>query len=219
MTTTNLRIRRMARAALLPILLLAACTPDRGTQPSIGGDYLGELDSPFSSEGAAVIELTSADLREVSAPGRILVARGVTERTTRIIVINPPHLLTGGPITFRVRMAEGALPPIPTVVQVSGPINQVRDFVGSYQVHFRRVEQGAGPGYVPPRPSNPPPPPISFARASAPFFPGGTPLTAPEVTAVDGAAGNGNRAYDLGDFRGYLGHYPAEIPTQTAWTR
>jgi hypothetical protein len=217
MTTT--RIRRMARAALLPALLAAACTPDRGTQPSIGGEYVGQLDSPFSAEGAAVIELTSPDLREVSAPGRILVARGVTERTTRIIVINPPHLLTGGPLAFRVRMAKGALPPVATVLQVSGPVNQVRDFVNGYQVNFSRVEPGAGAGYAPPAQMSPPTPPIPFARAVAPFFPGGAPLPFPEMTIVDGGAGNGNRAYDLGDLRGYLAHYPAEIPPPIVWSR
>lgn len=217
--TTTIRIRRLARAALLPAVLAAACTPDRGTQPTIGGEYLGQLDSPFSSEGAAVIELTSADVREIRAPGRILVARGVTERTTRFIVINPPHLLAGGPITFRVRMAEGAVPPIATVLQVSGPINQPRDFVNGYQVIFSRVDPEASSGYAPPRVTNPPSPPVSFARAVAPFFPGGTPLTPPEVTVVDGAAGNGNRVYDLGDLRGYLAQYPAQIPPPAAWSR
>jgi hypothetical protein len=219
MMMTTMRIRRLARAALLPALLAAACTPDRGTQPSIGGEYLGELDSPFSAEGAALIELTSPDVREISAPGRILVARGATERTTRILVVNPPNLLTGGPITFRVRMAEGAVPPVARVLQVSGPVNQVRDFVNGYQVNFRRVESGGGATYTPPRQTNPPSPPFPFARAVAPFFPDGAPLTPPEVTLVDGGAGNGNRVYDLGDLRGYLAQYPAEIPPQTSWTR
>jgi hypothetical protein len=215
----TMRIRRIARGALLPALLAAACTPDRGTQPSIGGTYLGQLDSPFSAEGAAVIDLTSADLREVSAPGRILVAHGSTERTTRIIVINPPHLLAGGPITFRVRMAEGALPPVATVVQVSGPVNQTRDFVNGYQVNFSRVEPESSAGYTPPRQTNPPAAPFTFARAVAPFFPGGAALTPLELATVDGAAGNGNRVYDVGDLRGYLAQYPAEIPPQTSWTR
>ena len=215
--TMNFRIARPARAALL---LLAAGACVRGTEPVIGGEYLGQLDSPFSAEGAALLELTSPDLREISAPGRVLTVRGVTERTTRILVMNPPNNLAGGPITFRVRMADGAVPPAATVIQVSGPVNQLRDFAGGYRVNFTRLQPGE-PIHVQPPPvtGTPPVAPVPFARAVAPFFPGGTPLTPPEVTALDGAAGNGNRMYDLGDLRGYLAQYPREIPAPTVWSR
>ena len=214
----TMRILRPARAALLPALLMAAASCVPSTEPVLGGEYLGSLDSPFNAEGAALLELTAADLREVSSPGRILVARGTTERTVRILVMNPPQNFSGGPITFRVRMADGAVPPAATVLQVSGPINQLRDFVGGYRVNFTRLDPEPSAQRAPLQQTGPVAP-IPLARMVAPFFPGGLGLTPPEVIAVDGAAGNGNRVYDLGDLRGYLVQYPREIPPPFVWSR
>lgn len=217
----TMRIRRTAVRALLSTLLPAAAGCVDVTEPRLGGEYLGQLDSPFNIEGAALIELTSADIREIWSPGRIMVARGTSERTVRVLLINPPHNLNGGPISFRVRMAEGAIPPRVTVIAAAGPTNRPRDFVSGYAVRFSQVQPAASgsASVAPVNQTTPPPPPVSFARAVAPFFPGGLPLTPPEITRLDGGAGNGNRAYDLGDLRGYLAQFPSEIPPETRWTR
>ncbi|HEU0300023.1 MAG TPA: hypothetical protein VFR37_11225 [Longimicrobium sp.] len=201
-------------AAALALLALAACAG--GTEPEPGGEYLGELDSPFSIEGAAVIELHSPDLRSVTSPGRILAARGMTEETLRILVINPPQNQTGGPISFRVRMAEGAVPPTATVIAVSGARNERRDFVGGYAVRFTRLPQGAAG--APPVPRTGAVGPITFDRLTAPFFPGGLPLH-PEEARVADATGNSNQIYDLGDARGYLRQYPGTVPPEFSWSR
>lgn len=200
--------------AALALFALAACAD--GIEPELGGEYLGQLDSPFSVEGAAVIELTSPDLRSVSSPGRILVARGMTERTLRILVINPPQNQTGGPISFRVRMAEGAVPPEATVIAASGGRNELRDFVGGYAVRFTRLPQGAAGAPAVPRTG--PPGPIAFDRLVAPLFPGGLPLPAEDAQLAD-RTGNSNQTFDLGDVRGYLRSYPGDIPPQSSWTR
>ena len=200
--------------AALALFALAACAD--GIEPELGGEYLGQLDSPFSVEGAAVIELTSPDLRSVSSPGRILVARGMTERTLRILVINPPQNPTGGPISFRVRMAEGAVPPEATVIAASGGRNELRDFVGGYAVRFTRLPADSPGGPAVPR--NGPMGPITFDRLVAPFFPGGL-LLFPEESRVADATGNSNQIYDLGDARGYLRFYPGTIPPESSWFR
>jgi hypothetical protein len=213
-----IRMDRRLRLALAALpLALAACRG--GTGPELGGAYVGQLDSPFSVEGAAVIDLTHPDLRSVSAPGRILVARGVSERTLRIVVINPPNQINGGPVSFVVRMADGAVPPRAEVVAVSGADNRARDFVGAYEVRFTRLEQTElPPGYSPPAQPNTPPPPISFTRLMEPFFPGGRPLFAEERIFADNA-GNANQMFDLGDVRGFLRFYPSATPPPVPWTR
>lgn len=201
-----------------PALLAAAAACDTGTGPVLGGEYMGMLDSPFSVEGAALIEITHPDIRSVSAPGRILAARGVSERTVRLLLVNPPRNQNGGPIAFVVRMASGAGPPTGTVLAVSGPSNQARDFAGGYAVRFTRLEPEAG-GPVPmPSPPPGPAPRVSWERLVAPFFPGGARLEPEEEVHVD-RAGNGNARFDLGDVRGYMQSYPGVIPPETTWSR
>lgn len=200
--------------ALLPALFLAAC--HASTEPDLGGEYLGSLDSPFSVEGAALIELTSADLREVSAPGRVLIVRGVTERTVRVMVMNPPHSVTGGPIRFNVRMADGAPPPYAEVLAVSGANNLPREFTGGYAVRFTRREADGAAPVLPPQAG--PSAPVPLARLVAPFFPGGRTLDVEEQLHVD-VMGNRNTVFDFGDVRGYLSWHPGEIPPPLVWRR
>lgn len=203
--------------AVLAALLLAAAGCHEVTEPVLGGEYLGSLDSPFSVEGVALIEVTHADLRSVSAPGRILVARGVTERTVRLLIMNPPRVQTGGPITFVVRMADGAAPPHAEVLAAAGADNRPRDFTGGYGVRFTRLE---GEPFTPPATPVQPGPAaqVPFARLVAPFFPGGRPLELEDQQHVD-RRGNGNAVFDLGDVRGYLFWHPSEIPAPAVWTR
>jgi hypothetical protein len=216
----TMRIRPGAARALLAALLPLAASCADGTGTELGGEYVGRLDSPFSVEGGTLIELTSADLREVWAPGRIMVARGTSERTVRVLLLNPPRNLNGGPIAFRVRMANGAVPPRATVLAVSSPLNLPRAFVGGYTVRFDQPQPDpAASAALAPLAQTTPVPFIPFARAVAPYFPGGLPLTPPEVTRIDGSAGNGNRVYDIGDLRGYLAQFASEIPPETRWTR
>lgn len=210
-------LSRLLRAA--PALLLAAAAGCRaGTEPELGGDYVGSLDSPFSVEGAALIEITHPDIRSISAPGRILVARGVTERTVRVLVVNPPRNQSGGPISFRVRMGGDAGPPRAEVLAVAGPLNQDRAFIGAFNVRFTRyVDDGYA---LPPlAPSAGPAAQVGpFSRIVAPFFPGGAALYPEEQQHVD-IRGNRNLVYDIGDVRGYLWYHPQLIPTSSEWSR
>lgn len=210
--------------ALLPALLLAAaaCSDATGSDAhEVGGEYVGELDTPYLAEGAALIDLISPDIREVSAPGRIFAARGVTERTLRIMVVNNPHVpAIGGPIVFHVRMSSDVAPPRSAVVAVASPENDARSFAGGYQVRWRRVDPSpsfaVAPGGAPRRQDGPAP--ITFARLIDPLFPGGIPLNGPETIIADGR-GNANTVFDLGDVRGYLLQYPDEIPPAAVWSR
>lgn len=207
--------RSIPRAVrLLPALLLVAC--HAGTEPELGGEYLASLDSPFSVEGAALIELTSPDLRAISAPGRVLLVRGVTERTVRVLVMNPPRTFSGGPINFVVRMTDGAVPPVAEVLAVSGADDRSREFTGGYTVRFSRHEPtGATPVFTPPAG---PGGRVPLARLVAPFFPGGRPLDPEEQLHVD-VYGNSNGVFDFGDVRAYLNYHPGEIPPPLVWSR
>jgi hypothetical protein len=209
-----MRIFRHLRV-LSAALLLAACND--ATEPVLGGDYLGMVDSPFGVEGSALLEITHPDIRSVSAPGRVLVVRGVSERTLRLLVINPPRLQNGGPLQFIVRMADGAVPPTGVVLAVAAPANEPRGFTGEYAVRFTRLEEGYQPVPGGP-PTSGPPAAVPFARLVAPFFPAG-PLLYPEEQVVVDRAGNGNAYFDLGDVRGYLRTHPGEIPPESTWTR
>lgn len=213
-----MRIHPLARRLAPAALLLAAAACGTGTEPELGGEYLGMLDSPFGAEGAALIEITHPDIRSVSAPGRILVAQGVTERTVRLMLLNPPRNQNGGPIAFVVRMASGARPPDGVVMDVASPGNRPREFVGGYTVRFTRLEPDTGAPLVLPAPPAGPPPPVSWARLVASFFPGGLPLDPEEVIRVD-RAGNGNQVVDLGDVRGFMYAYPGVTPPATTWSR
>ncbi|HLM69563.1 MAG TPA: hypothetical protein VK358_18620, partial [Longimicrobium sp.] len=154
----------------------------------------------------------------ISAPGRILVARGVTERTVRVLILNPPRNQSGGPISFVVRMAGGAGPPRAEVLAVAGPQNQDRAFPGTFGVRFNRREDD-GYALPPIPPSTGLPAAVGpLARLVAPFFPGGAALYPEEIRHVD-IRGNGNQVYDIGDVRGYLWFHPQLIPTSSEWTR
>jgi hypothetical protein len=211
-------IWRFLRAARPALLLAAVAACEAGTEPALGGEYVASLDSPFSVEGGALIEITHPDVRSISAPGRILVARGVTERTVRVLVLNPPRNTSGGPVSFIVRMAGDAGPPRAEVLQGAGPQNQDRAFPGTYSVRFNRhVDDGYA---LPPiAPGTGLPPQVGpLARLVAPFFPGGAALYPEEILHVD-IRGNGNQIYDIGDVRGYLFFHPQLIPTSSEWTR
>lgn len=213
----HILISRLLRAAWPALLLAATAACEAGTEPVMGGEYVGSLDSPFSVEGAALLEITHPDIRSISAPGRILVVRGVTERTMRVLILNPPRNQSGGPIAFVVRMAGDAGPPRAEVLAVAGPLNQDRAFPGAFAVRFtRRVSDD----YVLPpiAPSVGTPAQVSWVRVVAPFFPGGAALQPEEQLLVD-LRGNRNTVYDIGDVRGYLWHHPQLIPTSSEWTR
>jgi hypothetical protein len=214
----HILLSRLLRAARPALLLAAVAACEAGTAPRMGGEYAGSLESPFSLEGAALIEITHPDLRSISAPGRILVARGVTERTVRLLILNPPRNQTGGPISFIVRMGGDAGPPRAEVLAVAGPQNQDRAFPGTFSVRFNRHVDDGHP--LPPIPPSTGLPPAvgPLARLVAPFFPGGAALYPEEIKHVD-IRGNGNAVYDIGDVRGYLFYHPQLIPTSSEWRR
>lgn len=128
-----------------------------------------------------------------------------------------PRNQNGGPVAFVVRMASGARPPTGVVMAVAAPGNRPREFVRSYTLSFTRLEPDTGPPLVVPAPPAPPPP-VSWARLVAPFFPGVLPLEPEEEIRVD-RAGNGNQVFDLGDVRGFMYAHPDVTPPATVWSR
>ena len=205
---------RTTAAAALALLGCAGCVEIAA--PTIGGDYRGVLDTPFSTEGAALFELHGPGIRALSAPGRVLIAHATSDTSVRVMVMNDPRSLRGGPVSFVVTVDPGQVPPSATIEAVASPLNEARDFLGAFGMRFTR-STGPAPGGGSP----PPPPgeeaPYTFAELAAQFF-GGEPLPAQARGDLD-LAGNGNGAYDLGDLRAYLLREPQEIPNTSSWTR
>lgn len=207
-------------AALLALPLLAACVET--TEPQLGGDYLGSLQSSNSVEGAALFDLTRAGVQRLSAPGRVLVARPLGADSVRVLIINDATRTFGGPVSFVATMAQGLVPPTGTVLQAAAPNNRRRLATGDYRLHFTRAPAASAPG-VPPAVSGGPSrqvaeETITFDRAAGVFFGDAQQvLTAEERQHMD-QQGNGDGVYDLGDLRAWLGRNPSRIPTASSWT-
>lgn len=212
---------RLMVAAALALPLLGACV--EVTEPRLGGDYLGSVQSPNSAEGVALLNLTRAGVQSLSAPGRVLVGRAIGADSVRVLVINDPSKFIGGPISFIARMAEGQRPPGGEVLQAAGPANRHRLTVSDYRVHFTRAQvpqaglsalraPAGGPALAVDENA------ISFQRAAGVFLGDAQQaLTAEERQWLD-QAGNGNGGYDVGDLRAFLFRHPARVPTTSSWT-
>lgn len=206
-------------AALLALPLLAACIET--TEPQLGGDYLGTLQSSNSVEGAALFDLTRAGVQRLSAPGRVLVARALGADSVRVLIINDATKTFGGPVSLVATMADGQRPPTGRVVQAVTPANRLRTAIGEYRLHFTRAPVSAGlraarmPAGEPAQALDEAA--ITFERAASVFFGDAQQLTAEERQELD-LRGNGNFMYDLGDLRAFLGRNPSRIPTSSSWT-
>jgi hypothetical protein len=89
------------------------------------------LTSPAGAEGAAVLELTSAGLGEVTpVEGRVFARQGAGV-VTLIIILDEP-----GEITFRVSVADIRSPPTVTVLEVADVEDQLRASLEGYEVQF-----------------------------------------------------------------------------------
>lgn len=128
-----------ARKALLCLFAAtAAGSCVEVTEVPLGGTYRAQLDSPFNTEGGALLELIGPGIQGVSAPGAVLVTRTIGD-TVRILILNNPRILaTAPPLAFELHMDEGAVVPESRVLQVVGPNNRIRDFIAGYDVRFSR---------------------------------------------------------------------------------
>lgn len=206
---------RPTAAAALALLGCAACVEIAA--PTLGGDYRAVLDTPFSTEGAALVELHGDAIRAVSAPDRVLAAAATSDTSVRVLVMNNPRSFNGAPISFIVTVDAGQRAPSAGVHSVASPVNGLRDFPGAYGMNFTRASAAPSAQRAPGDAAAQEEPPYTFAELAAPFL-GGAPL-APEVQAELDDAGNVNGVYDIGDLRAYLFAEPEAIPAPSSWTR
>ncbi|MBB4635409.1 hypothetical protein [Longimicrobium terrae] len=211
---------RCVLCALLAGLAATACVDV--TEPVLGGDYMGSLQSSNAQEGAAVFNLARPGLQSLSAPGRILIGRARGADSVRVLMINDPRVLVGGPISFVARMESGQAPPASQVLAVVAPDNDHRLFMIDYRIHFTRAEPSAirvsearvrsaeNANAVTESA-------ITFARAASEFLGEGPGLSAEEREVLDGR-GNSDGGYDLGDLRYFLARNPSQIPTSSSWS-
>jgi hypothetical protein len=134
MVTRNVNaaaLKCVATAVL--VTLVASC--DSGPPVPMGpGQLDGLLFSPNGAEGAAVLQLTGADIGAIELEGGS-VFRETDGFTTRIVVI----LDEPGDIQFRVYVAERSEPPEAAVVEVADGDNQLRTQLGGYRIELTPV--------------------------------------------------------------------------------
>ncbi|HEU4885050.1 MAG TPA: hypothetical protein VFT45_22510 [Longimicrobium sp.] len=206
----------MLRATTAALLLLCAAACEDLTEPTLGGAYLGQVDSPFTVEGAVLFELPTTGLQSITAPNRVLIAQTVSDSTVRVLIINRPDRGFGGPLSFVVQMDAGIPPRGGDILAVSAPNDEVRDFTGGFELRFTRDPTGETPVSQPVPPVTTPVGPYTVAQLTPHFF--GVPAS-PAIAGYMDANGNTNGMYDIGDLRRYLQMFPAQIPTTDSWTR
>jgi hypothetical protein len=89
------------------------------------------LTSPAGTEGAAVLELSSAGLGEVLAVEGKVFARQGDGVVTLVIILDAP-----GEIAFRVSVADIRSPPTVTVLEVADGDDELRASLAGYEVRF-----------------------------------------------------------------------------------
>lgn len=201
--------------ATAALLLLATAACEDLTVPELGGAYLGQVDSPFTVEGAVLFALPLTGLQSITTPNRIMFAQPMGD-SVRVLIINRPDRAFGGPLSFVIQMDDGVPPQGGDVLAVSAPDNEIRDFIGGFFLRFSRDRTEGGAGPVIPAPATPVGP-YTLEQLVAHFL--GVPVSA-QVAAYMDANGNTNGQYDIGDVRQYLVSFPGQIPTnRTSWTR
>lgn len=124
------RTPRRAAAALL-LAAAAACGPDASAPRNV--DVVATLRSPNGAEGAAVVELSGAEVLDASTDGGRLFLAGAGGVTRVVIVRDEP-----GAIAFRLTVDREAPTPAAVVVEVAGPDDALRPSVDGYAVEFAR---------------------------------------------------------------------------------
>ncbi|WP_420129222.1 hypothetical protein [Longimicrobium sp.] len=203
------------RATTAALLLLASAACEDLTVPQLGGAYLGQVDSPFTVEGAVLFALPLTGLQSITTPNRVMFAQPIGD-SLRVLIINRPDRAFGGPLSFVMQMDDGVPPQGGEVLAVSAPDNELRDFTGGFILRFSRDRTEGAVVPVVPAPAAPVGP-YTLEQLVGHFF--GVPVSA-EVAAYMDSFGNASGAYDIGDVRQYLVGFPGQIPTdRTTWTR
>lgn len=204
------------RATAAALLLLSAAACEELTVPQLGGAYLGQVDSPFTVEGAVLFELPTGGLQSLVAPNRALIAQKMSDSTLRVLILNRGDRTFGGPLSFQMQMDDGVPPRAGEILAVSAPGNLMRDFTGGYLLRFSRDATEEPVVSQPITPVQGPAGPYTLQQLTPHFF--GVPASA-EVAGYMDHHGNGNNQYDIGDLRQYLLTYPSQFPTNDTWTR
>jgi hypothetical protein len=204
------------RATAAALLLLSATACEELTVPQLGGAYLGQVDSPFTVEGAVLFELPASGLQSLVAPNRALIAQKMNDSTLRVLIINRGDITFGGPVSFQMQMDDGVPPRAGEILSVSAPSNLMRDFTGGYLMRFTRDRTEEPIVTQPIPPAQGPAGPYTVQQLTPHFF--GVPAST-EVAGYMDHHGNGNGQYDIGDLRWYLMTFPVQFPTGDTWTR
>lgn len=123
---------RIATVVSLLVALLASAACDGGTGASPGGgEYIAVLASPHGPDGAALLEIGTEGVVEVTASSSALFQEPVSGGKRLVLVRQAP-----GRIEFRVQVARGYEPPAVRVLQVVDGDNRQRPSVAEYRVTY-----------------------------------------------------------------------------------
>lgn len=119
---------------LLAVLAAAACDGGGTGAASEGGEYIAALQSPNGDEGAAMLEMTTEGVEDVSASSATLFRQPISGGVRMMLIRD-----AAGRVEFRVRMAPGHELPTVRVVQVVDGDDNVRASTDGYEVTFTRT--------------------------------------------------------------------------------
>ena len=103
---------------------------DGGTEPKENVVH-ARLVSPFTDDGAALLELSGA-VESVSAPPDITVYTQPSDGVMHVLLIRE----TPGAIEMTLRLPSGSAPPAAKVLEVSDGQDQPRATLGDYKVQY-----------------------------------------------------------------------------------
>lgn len=133
-------MRLSCRALLCPLLVSAASCVEP-TQVPVGGDYRVTLETRGGGEAGAVIRLVGPGMQEIATtPGAVAAVHTSADTMLIMLLADPRYTAAPSPLSFDLRMAEGAAVPRASVLQVISGSNRRRDFASSYTVIFSRGE-------------------------------------------------------------------------------
>jgi hypothetical protein len=121
---------------LLTFLVVIAWAVGCDDGPPIPGAVTVYLVSPNGLESAAIVELDGVFDQVEAAPSAAVFSEVADGRTRIVVVMRSP-----GDVWFQVFAPNVNEPPTATVLEVAGPLNDLRADLEGYRLQFERVAQ------------------------------------------------------------------------------
>lgn len=116
------------RIACVVLALAALAQCSTGTEPGLPGTVTYRLVSPNGAEGAFLARAPAAEVTGVpEGDGATVVLFTTVAGEVHVAVV---HRFGAEDLTFELEVADASDPPVPTLVEVAGPDDRLRDLAG-----------------------------------------------------------------------------------------